>query len=410
MNTKYKKNQFGSKFKSLFYYTYKWMLLAIIAGSTIGSVCALFLHSLISVTQFRESHLWIISMLPLAGLLIGFIFYYYAKDTLKGVNLLLEEYQNPSKILPLKMAPLILAATLITHLFGGSAGREGTAVQIGGVLADRLTRIFRLNNADRKVIILLGITAGFAALFGTPWAAALFALELVTFSRKSIKSVIPVIMGALIADTTCRMWNAPHAHYVIPIIPRITVATIGYSLLAGAAFGLAAMLFIKSTHYITLLFNKLIVYPPLRPFVGGIILVLIIFLSDTTKFIGLGLPEINKAFLIPAQTHDWIIKIVFTALTLGAGFKGGEVTPLFFIGATLGGAMTSIIPLPLALLAGMGFVAVFSGAAKTPLASIIMGMELFGMECAIYLAIACLAAYFFSGNTGIYNRQDLRIK
>jgi H+/Cl- antiporter ClcA len=360
------------------------------------------------VTQYREHNNWMIWLLPIGGLIIGLLYYYCGKSVVKGNNLLLEEYENPQKIIPLKMAPLVLFGTLITHLFGGSAGREGTAVQMGGAIADQFTRIFKLDNTDRKTLIILGISAGFASVFGTPLAGALFALEVLYFSKISYKSIPLSFLTAYIAYFTVEFWHVKHTHYSIPILPEMSFTTLFWIISVSVLFGLAAMLFSRSTHFWSHLFSKNITFPPLRPFVGGIILALTIYGIGTTKYIGLGIPAIVDSFSNPNASYDFILKILFTGFTLGAGFKGGEVTPLFFIGATLGSALSIVVPLPIALLAGMGFVAVFSGATHTPLACTVMGMELFGIESGIFIGIACAIAYFSSGSVGIYNAQIVK--
>ena len=306
------------------------------------------------------------------------------------------------------MAPLVLIGTLITHLFGGSAGREGTAVQIGGAIADQFTSIFKLNTSERKTILILGISAGFASVFGTPLAGALFALEVVYFSKINIKSILTSFLVAYIAYYVVEFWQVEHTHYAIHSFPNITFINLFWIILSGILFGLTAMLFSKTTHFWNRLFSKSIPYPPLRPFVGGIVLAFCIYLIDTTKYVGLGIPSILDAFLHPSANYDFLLKILFTGFTLGAGFKGGEVTPLFFIGATLGSALSIYVPLPVALLAGMGFVAVFSGATHTPIACTIMGMELFGIESGIFIGIACIIAYFSSGSVGIYQAQIVK--
>jgi H+/Cl- antiporter ClcA len=344
-------------------------------------------------------------LLPLGGLLIGFLYHYYGKNIVKGNNLLLEEYECPQKKIPFLMAPLVLIGTLITHLFGGSAGREGTAVQMGGAIADQFTSIFKLNSSERKTILILGISAGFASVFGTPLAGALFALEVVYFSKINTKSILTSFLVAYIAYYVVEFWQVEHTHYVIHSFPNITLMNLVWIILSGILFGLTAMLFSKSTHFWHRLFSKSINYPPLRPFIGGTVLAFCIYLIDTTKYIGLGIPSIVDAFQHPSANYDFLFKILFTGFTLGAGFKGGEVTPLFFIGATLGSALSIYVPLPIALLAGMGFVAVFAGATHTPIACTVMGIELFGLESGIYIAVACFTAYFFSGSIGIYSSQ-----
>ena len=386
----------------------QWILICILIGVFSGSASAFFLVALEWVTQTRENNNWIIWLLPIGGLVIGLGYHYWGKSVVKGNNLLLEEYENPQKIIPLKMAPLVLFCTLITHLFGGSAGREGTAVQMGGAIADQFTKLFQLNNSERKTILILGISAGFASIFGTPLAGALFALEVVYFSKINFKSILLSFLVAYIAHFTVELWHVKHTHYAIPIIPEVSFTTLFWVVPVSVLFGLAAMLFSRSTHFWGHLFSKTISFAPLRPFVGGVILVVAVYCIGTTKYIGLGVPMIVDAFSNPNASYDFLLKILFTGFTLGAGFKGGEVTPLFFIGATLGSALSLIVPLPIALLAGIGFVAVFSGATHTPIACTVMGMELFGIESGVFIGIACVIAYFSSGSVGIYNAQIVK--
>lgn len=386
----------------------KWTLLTAVIGIVVGSISAFFLTSLSWVTNYRELHPLIIFGLPPAGLIIGLLYYYYGGASVKGNNLLLKEYYQSEQAIPLRMAPLVLFSTLLTHLFGGSAGREGTAVQIGGAIADQCTRTFKLNYDDRKILIIMGISAGFASIFGTPWAGALFGLEVITGGKSRLKALVPSILVALIANYACSFWNVAHTHYNIQeIIPALNMQAILYSIVAGIIFGLTAYLFTTCSDFFTATFKK-IAYPPLRPFIGGVILVIAICLLGSTRYIGLGIPTILASFDSPLNSYDFLIKLLLTTFTLSAGFKGGEVTPLFFIGATLGNALFGLIPLPMGLLAAMGFIAVFAGATNTPFACLLMGIEIFGYEAGIYFAIACLIAYFFSGAKGIYATQTLK--
>jgi H+/Cl- antiporter ClcA len=396
------------KIKKIISLSFKWVSICILIGLFSGTASAFFLVALEWVTQIREHNKWIIWLLPIGGLIIGLGYYYFGQEVVKGNNLLLEEYENPQKTIPLKMAPLVLLGTLITHLFGGSAGREGTAVQMGGAIADQFTSLFKLDNSERKTVLILGISAGFASIFGTPLAGALFALEVLYFSKINFKSILLSFVVAYAAYFTVELWKVKHTHYSIPVVPEITFTSLFWTVLVSLLFGLAAMLFSRSTHFWQNLFSKTIPFPPLRPFIGGIILAITIYFIGTTKYIGLGIPMIVDAFSTPNASYDFLIKILFTGFTLGAGFKGGEVTPLFFVGATLGSALSVVVPLPIALLAGMGFVAVFSGATHTPIACTVMGMELFGIESGIYIGIACLIAYFSSGSVGIYQAQIVK--
>lgn len=386
----------------------KWILICALIGFFSGSASAFLLVALEWTAQLRTQNIWLIWFLPFGGLLIGLLYHYFGKDVVKGNNLLLEEYKTPKNTIPFKMAPLVLLGTIITHLFGGSAGREGTAVQMGGAIADQFTRIFKLDATDRKTLIILGISAGFASVFGTPFTGAIFALEVLYCSKISLKSSILSFVVAFFAYYTVEIWGVHHTQYSIGIVPQLNFENLLWIIPPAILFGLAAMLFSRSTHFWTSLFKKTISYPPLRPYVGGIIFALIIYPLGASKFMGLGIPTIVEAFSKPSEYYDFLLKILFTGFILGSGFKGGEVTPLFFVGATLGSALSVFVPLPIALLAGMGFVAVFSGATHTPLACTIMGIELFGIESALFIGIACFIAYLASGSVGIYHSQTVK--
>ncbi|WP_343705733.1 voltage-gated chloride channel family protein [Flavobacterium sp.] len=386
----------------------KWILICALVGIFSGSASAFFLVSLEWVTQFRIQHDWIIWLLPFGGFLVGLSYYFWGESVAKGNNLLLEEYESPKKVIPFKMAPLVLLGTLLTHLFGGSAGREGTAVQMGGAIADQFTKFFNLDHSERRILIILGISAGFASVFGTPLAGAIFALEVLYFSKINFKSILLSFLVAYAAYFTVEFWEIKHTHYSIPTIPELSLNNIIFTLIVGALSGFAALLFSRSTHFWGSLFSKNIKYPPLRPVIGGAVLAIALAGLGFTKFSGLGVPVIVDSFSNPSQWYDFLLKILFTGFTLGAGFKGGEVTPLFFVGATLGSALSTLIPMPIALLAGIGFVAVFSGATHTPIACTVMGMELFGIAPGIFIAIACTIAYFSSGSVGIYKSQIVK--
>tara|TARA_R110002020_G_scaffold293535_2_gene508998 strand:- start:101020 stop:102324 length:1305 start_codon:yes stop_codon:yes gene_type:complete len=392
------------QFPSLIY-LFKWIAICTLIGLIAGSISAFFLLSLEWATNWREAHLWIIALLPVGGFIIGLSYHLYGDSVVKGNNLLLEEFHSPKKIIPFRMAPLVLFGTILTHLFGGSAGREGTAVQVGGAVADRFTKLFKLSNRDRKIVLIAGISAGFASVFGTPLAGGIFALEVLVLGRIRLDAIIPSFIAAVLADYFCQMWDVSHTHYHIDTVAEMNPVNLLWALLAGIIFGLVAMLFSKSTHFWSNLFKKHIKYPPLRPVIGGVVLAIAIYSIGTTKYIGLGLPTIVDSFEINLNSYDFLAKLLFTSFTLGAGFKGGEVTPLFYIGATLGNVLIWFIPLPMGLLAGMGFVAVFAGATNTPIACTVMGIELFGIESGVFIALACSVSYLFSGHSGVYASQ-----
>ena len=388
----------------------RWAPVCVVVGVLAGSASALLLWSLQVATDVREAHRWLILLLAPAGLCVGLMYHWLGRRVEAGNNLILEEIHAPKDVIPLRMTPLILLGTFLTHLFGGSAGREGTALQTGASLADQLSRPLRMKAHQRRILLMTGVSAGFASVFGTPLAGAVFGIEVLAIGSVSYEAIGPCFLAAFVADLVTRAWHIRHTVYAVESVPAMSAWGILWAVAAGVAFGLVAMGFARATHGIAAAAKGMIAYAPLRPFVGGLLVTAAVFALGTTKYIGLGIPGIVAAFGQQQPWYDWAAKFVFTAVTLGFGFKGGEVTPLFFIGATLGNALSHVLPLPPGLLAGMGFAAVFAGAANTPIASTLMAMELFGAEAGAYAGIACVVSYLFSGEAGIYRGQRARPK
>jgi len=410
---------------SLGRYLCKWIVLTVPVGLAVGSACALFLWSLEAATQLRFEHAWLLWLLPIAGAAIGWLYWSIGKSVEAGNNLIVDEIHQPGGGVPLRMAPIVLVATVVTHLFGGSAGREGTAVQMGGSLAAGLARyIPGLKRGDTAMLLMAGVAAGFGGVFGTPVAGMIFALEVLVVGRMNYRAILPCLVAAVVSDRTCVAWGIGHTHYhiagALPAGSTLHVAPFDARLMAcavggGIVFGLVSLLFAELTHGVQWLFKRLIARPILRPVVGGCVVIGLVYLLGTRDFLGLGVTSpIEGAVTIvsafePGGAHawSWWWKIVFTAVTLGSGFKGGEVTPLFFIGAALGNTLAWLTGMPTDVFAALGFVSVFAGATNTPIACTMMAVELFGSEYVIYFAASCVAAYLFSGHSGIYASQRI---
>ena len=405
----------------------RWSLLVLPVSVAVGSMVALFLWLLESATQIRQANLWLITLLPLAGVGIYWLYRRWGKHSEAGNNLIMDEIHAPGGGIPFRMAPLVLVTTIITHLFGGSAGREGTAVQMGGSVADYFAKKFGLRHADKRILLMSGMAAGFGAVFGTPLTGAIFALEVLAVGRIKYDALMPCLIASLLADIVCSSFPIHHTHYSIGYSAKQAMGALSFIhfdlvlllqvLIAGACFGLASFAFAELSHSIKALSQRWIARKWLVPVVGGLLVLGISGLLGTTDYLGLGVSapheggvSIVSAFSAGgADSFSWLWKLLLTAITLSMGFKGGEVTPLFFIGATLGNALAMLLGAPVDLFAGLGFIAVFAGATNTPLACTMMGIELFGSENAIYFGIACFTAYYFSGHTGIYTSQRVAV-
>jgi len=403
---------------------FKWMILVLPMAAVVGSLCALFLWSLDRATEARFDCPWLIFLMPVAGFLMVLAYQRFGRGAEGGNNLIVDQIHEPGGGVPLRMAPFILVSTVLTHLVGGSAGREGTAVQLGGSIASAFAKLFRLSHAEVRILLMAGIAAGFGAVFGTPIAGAVFALEVLTIGRMQYEALIPSLAAAIAADWTCHAWGIEHIQYHIAYLAgtpasafhldALLLAKVG---VAGVLFGLMARCFSEISHGMSAAFKRVCAYAPLRPVIASIVLIGLVYVLGTREYLGLGVWSPNPGdatipgFFDPGRIDywSWFWKTVFTIVTLSAGFKGGEVTPLFFIGAALGNAIAAVLGAPVDLFAALGFVAVFAGATNTPLACMIMGIELFGSAHTVYLAVACFLAYICSGHTSIYLSQRIGI-
>jgi H+/Cl- antiporter ClcA len=381
----------------------RWILLGSASGALAGLASWVFLESLDHITRTRLDHGWIIWLLPLAALVVGFVYHRWGGRSAGGNALLLEEIHTPTAWVPRRMAPLVFGGTLVAHLFGASVGREGTALQMSGSLTDLLARTLRLSPADRRLLLIAALAGGFGSVFGVPLAGAVFAMEVQAIGRVRYEALVPALAASIVGDLVVSGLGYEH-----PLRPPLDLPVDGVLLAkvaaAGLAFGLASTLFTALAHGIKGLVAR-IGWPPLRPAVGGLATLALVALVGR-DYLGLSLPIVD-ATLAGHSPDTWAfaLKLVFTAIALGCGIPGGEVTPLFVIGAALGGTLAAPLGRPVATLGSIGFVAVFAGAANTPLACTIMGAELFGSGSVVAMAVGCVVAYVFSSHRGIYSTQ-----
>ena len=405
----------------------KWTVLVAPIAFVIGSVVALFLALLNAAIHLRFEHKWLLYLLPLTGLLIHLIYKTIGKSAEKGNNLVMERIHEPGGGLPRRMAPIIFITTILTHLFGGSAGREGTAVQIGGSMAAMYGKWFRLKPADMRMILTAGVAAGFGAVFGTPLTGAIFALEVLTMGKIKYNALLPALIAGIVGDLAVRAWHVSHTHYHIDLVPDQNYALSAYMhinpvllakvFVSSIVFGIASFLFSTAVNEVKAISQALFKREWMIPVCGGIVIILLTFLLGKPDYLSLGVEAeypgavtISSAFQAGgSDTWSWFWKMVYTGITLGTGFKGGEVTPLFYVGATLGNTLSGLLDAPASLFAALGFIAVFAGATNTPLACTLMGIELFGGEYALFFAVACFTSYICSGHSGIYSAQRISV-
>jgi H+/Cl- antiporter ClcA len=385
----------------------QWIALGTIVGLLCGVASAAFLWLLEAATTFRTTNEIIVWGLPLAGLALGFILMRWGGPVQGGNNLVIDTVHEASDRIPLSVAPWILGGTVLTHLFGGSGGRESAAVQMGAALAEEVSHRLKVRKETRTQLLAAGIAGGFGAVFGTPIAGMVFGLEVVHLGRIEYRSLVPALVASVVGDFTVRSLGIHHA-----VFPRVEMLPIDPLLLlkwaaVGLIVALVAIAFVESTHRLRSFLESRLPALPLRMFFGGVAVVALWQLVGTSDYLGLGVPMISQAFVEPVPAYAFGLKLVFTVITLGSGFLGGEVTPLFFIGATLGNVLAGVLDLPLALTAGVCMAAMFASASNTPLALSIMAVELLGGHAFPHVVIVCVVAYLMTGSRSIYPSQRL---
>jgi H+/Cl- antiporter ClcA len=362
------------------------------------------LESLDRVTRTRLAHPWLVWLLPVAGVVIGAVHQRWGAAAIRGNELLVDEIHEPTAWVPRRMAPLVFVGTLVSHLFGASVGREGTALQMSGSLTDLVARRLRLAGDDRRMLLIASLAAGFGSVFGVPWAGAVFAVEVQSIGRIRYRAVLPALAASFVGDRVVRGLGyhhegLAHLHHAVDLDLLAKVAV------AGVAFGLTARVFLWSAHRLQGRTARHLRRLPVRLAVGGLLNIALVAVVGRA-YVGLSLPLMDHTLAGHAPSGSaFVLKLVFTVLALGFGFPGGEVTPLFVIGTTLGGALAGPLHLGVRSLGSIGFVAVFAGAANVPLACTVMATELFGSLALLPALVGCGVAYASSGHHGLYARR-----
>lgn len=388
----------------------KYVLLAILTGVLVGIIDTVFGRGLLTISDFRTCHyLYLIPFLPFAGLLITWLYHHFSETSLKGMTLVFETGQKKREDIPLLLIPLVMSGTWITHLFGGSAGREGVAVQIGAALSHALGRRFHLPK-DSRVMLITGMAAGFGGLFQTPLTAVFFSMEVIVAGKIQYEALLPALIASYTAAYTSHTLGLEK--FYVPLKDTLEISDAGMAvrlIVLGIIFGLIGRLFsfllAKSKNF----FGEKIKNPYFRIGVISIPLALILFLLYNGRYSGLGTNLISAAFsggMI--YSYDWILKLLLTILTLAIGYQGGEVTPLFSIGASLGIVLGGILSISPVHCAALGYAAVFAGATNTLLAPVLIGLEVFGANDMVPFLIVCIFAYLVNGDKSIYGAQEVR--
>ena len=385
----------------------KWLLISAATGLLVGSVSSLFGHTLIFVNGLRAAHPWIVYTLPLGGLLIVLLYRGCRNTGDKGTNTVVASIQESTEI-PFKMAPLIFVATTITQLCGGSAGREGAALQLGGSIAKKLGKTARLSQDSQRTLIMCGMSAGFSALFGTPMAAAVFSLEVVSVGIMHYSALVPCVIASFTAHFVADWFRIPPEVFPVTAIPAMNPVNLLKIVVFAAVVGGVSIVFCLLLHQAEHLYEKYIKNQYLRIALAGCILVALTLLLGTQEYLGSGMGMIEEIFH-HGYTHwySFLLKMLFTAITLGAGFKGGEIVPSFTVGAALGCSVAGLLGLPADLVAACGMVGLFCGVTNSPITSLLIAFELFGFAGMPYYLATIAVSYLLSGYQSLYHKQKI---
>ncbi|MBQ7927046.1 MAG: chloride channel protein [Lachnospiraceae bacterium] len=385
----------------------KWLLISVGIGLLVGAISILFGYLLIYANTFREQHSWVILTLPVGGLVIVFLYRFFKNKKDTGTNMVIASIHS-SKDIPFKMAPLIFITTIITHLCGGSSGREGAAIQLGGSIANQVGKVIKLNENDRHIIVMCGMSAGFSALFGTPMAAAIFSLEVISIGIMHYSALVPCVTAAMIAHFLAQFCRVPAEIFPVTDIPPMDPYIFFQIVVFAAVVAGVSILFCIMLHTSEHLYKKFFKNSYIRIFAAGCFIVLLTIIFQTDDYLGPGMSMIENVFHTgEAAYYSFFLKMLFTAVTLGAGFKGGEIVPSFCIGATFGCAVASLMGMPTGIVAACGMVGVFCGVTNCPITSLLISFELFGFEGMPYYLVTVAVSYMLSGYYGLYRAQKI---
>ncbi|SDH30411.1 H+/Cl-antiporter ClcA [Pseudobutyrivibrio sp. 49] len=384
-----------------------WTVASVLVGLFVGAFASAFGLSMRFVIQTREANPWIIYLLPVGAVFITFMYKTILKENDSGTNTVIAAIQSDKK-LPFRLAPLIFVATCITHLIGGSAGREGAALQMGGAIGNGIGRAFRLNSTDKKTMIMCGMSAAFSALFGTPMAAAIFSMEVISVGIMHYAALVPCVISSLVARAVANKMGLGAEEYLIPDIPSFGIKNAVLICIFAVICGFVSILFCTCLHKYEEFLSGKVTNPYIKAVVGGTSVLILTLLVGNQNYNSTGSAIIASCFTGAAiGLQVFLLKIVFTTLTLSCGYKGGEIVPTLFIGATLGAAVGPLLGLPAPLMAAVGMGALFCGVTNCPISSLLICFELFGYEPMPYFLLAVAFAYWVSGYTGLYKAQKI---
>lgn len=384
----------------------KWLIIASIMGTILGFISVLFHHSVELATELRHENSWLLYLLPVGGIVIAWLYKVSGMETDPGTNLVLTSVRSLERI-RFKTAPLVFIGTVITHLVGGSSGREGAALQMGGSIASTIGERLHMDEKDHHIMVMCGMAAAFSGLFGTPLTAAVFSMEVISVGVMYYAALIPCTVGALVGFGIAELMGVPATSFPLSGIPELSVTGTVQVMILAALCALLSAIFCLAMHTSGKLYKKYIPNTILRAAIGGLIVLLLTLLIGTQDYNGAGVGVIVRATQGEAHPAAFLLKILFTAITLGAGFKGGEIVPTFFIGSTFGCVVGDMLGLDPSFAAGVGLIALFCGVLNCPMASLILSLELFGSDGVLYFAVASATSYMLSGYYGLYKSQKI---